>query len=42
MPYNNPEKKDWFVGVCQEVDIDPAKSTLFDFLDADDKKTFSK
>jgi hypothetical protein len=42
MPYNNPEKKEWFIGVCKEVDIDPAKSTLFDFLDADDKKTFAK
>lgn len=41
-PYENPEKKEWFIGVCKEADCDPAKSTLFDFLDADDKKTFGK
>lgn len=40
-PYDNPEKKEWFIGVCNEVGIDPAKSTLFDFLDADDKKSFA-
>lgn len=41
MPYNNPEKKEWFTEVCGEVGIDPAKSTLFDFLEADDKKSFA-
>ncbi len=41
-PYENPEKKEWFAGVCQEVGIDPAKSTLFDFLDADDRASFAK
>ena len=41
-PYENPEKKDWFVGVCKEAGIDPVKSTLFDYLDADDKVTFKK
>ena len=41
-PYENPEKKEWFIGVCQEAGCDPAKSTLFDFLNADDKKTFAK
>jgi hypothetical protein len=42
MPYENPEKKEWFAGVCQELDIDPAKSSLFDFLEADDKQSFKK
>jgi hypothetical protein len=42
MPYADPEKKEWFTGVCKEVGIDPAKSSLFDFLDADDKVTFAK
>jgi hypothetical protein len=41
-PYDNPEKKEWFAGVCEEAGIDPAKSTLFDYLDADDKITFKK
>ncbi len=40
-PYDNPEKKDWFIEVCAEAKIDPAESTLFDYLDADDKVTFS-
>ena len=41
-PYEDPEKKEWFTGVCQEVGLDPAKSTLFDYLDADDKASFAK
>ncbi len=40
-PYNIPEKKEWFVGVCAEVGIDPATSTLFDYLEEDDRKTFA-
>lgn len=36
-PYDSPDKKDWFVGVCAEVGLDPAASTLFDYLEADDK-----
>ena len=41
-PYDNPEKKDWFIGVCKEAGCDPATSTLFDFLEADDKTSFAK
>jgi Domain of unknown function (DUF5069) len=41
-PYDNPEKKDWFAGVCAEAGCDPAASTLFDYLEADDKTTFAK
>lgn len=37
LPYNDPEKKDWFVGECEAIGIDPKTSTLFDFLEADDK-----
>jgi len=40
-PYENPEKKDWFVGVCAEVGIDPAQNTLFDYLDTDDKLSYA-
>jgi len=39
-PYNNPEKKDWFVGACAEAGIDPATHTLFDYLEADDRLSF--
>lgn len=40
-PYTNPEKKEWFEGVCKEAGCDPATSTLFDFLEADDKTSFA-
>ncbi|MBC8126546.1 MAG: DUF5069 domain-containing protein [Gloeobacteraceae cyanobacterium ES-bin-144] len=40
-PYDNPEKKDWFIGVCAEAGVDPATSTLFDFLEADDRVSFA-
>jgi hypothetical protein len=39
-PYENPEKKDWFVGVCAEAGIDPEKSTLFDYLETDDRISY--
>ncbi|HSI84530.1 MAG: DUF5069 domain-containing protein [Candidatus Methylacidiphilales bacterium] len=35
-PYDNPDKKQWFIDQCASVGIDPAKSTLFDFLETDD------
>lgn len=40
-PYDNPEKKEWFIGVCGEAGIDPQSSTLFDYLDADDKLSYA-
>ena len=40
LPYNDPERKEWFAGECANVGIDPATSTLFDFLEADDRKSF--
>ncbi len=39
-PYDMPDKRDWFVGVCAEAGVDPATSTLFDYLEADDKVSF--
>lgn len=41
LPYTNPEKKEWFIGVCAEVGIDPQTSTLFDYLDTDDKVSYA-
>lgn len=41
-PYENPERKEWFAEQCALVGIDPAKSTLFDWLEADDKASFKK
>ncbi|MEY2487216.1 MAG: hypothetical protein QOH39_2864 [Verrucomicrobiota bacterium] len=36
-PYNDPERRDWFVEQTKTLGLDPAKTTLFDWLDADDK-----
>lgn len=36
----DPNKKDWFHGECQRLGLDPFKTTLFDYLDVDDKATF--
>lgn len=41
-PYDDPDKKEWFIGVCKEAGCDPATSTLFDFLEADDKASYAK
>lgn len=35
-PYDSEDKKEWFIGECAKVGIDPAKSTLFDYLETDD------
>ncbi len=34
-------KKDWFNGVCAKLGLDPAKTTLFEYLEADDKASFN-
>ncbi len=39
-PYDMSDKRDWFVGECAKVGIDPKTSTLFDFLETDDKQSF--
>jgi hypothetical protein len=40
-PYDIEDKKEWFIGVCAEAGVDPATSTLFDYLEADDKVSFT-
>jgi Domain of unknown function (DUF5069) len=40
-PYDLEDKKEWFIGVCKEAGVDPATSTLFDYLEADDKVSFT-
>ena len=39
---NDPEKKDYFIGECKKVGLDPYKATLFDWLEADDRASFKK
>ena len=36
-PYDDPEKREWFVGQTTPLGLDPEKTTLFDYLEADDK-----
>ena len=36
----DPQKKDWFAGECKRLGLDPAKTTLFDYLEVDDKASF--
>ena len=34
------QKKDWFAGECKRLNLDPMKTTLFDYLEVDDKMSF--
>lgn len=36
-PYNDPERRDWFIEQVKPLGLDPAKTTLFDWLETDDK-----
>ena len=40
--YNNPEKRDYFVEETKKLGLDPANTTTFDWLDADDKASHSQ
>ncbi len=40
-PYENPEKREWFVEQVKPFGLDPAKTTLFDWLDVDDKESYA-
>lgn len=35
--YHDPEKRDYFVEETKKLGLDPAKTTTFDWLEADDK-----
>jgi hypothetical protein len=39
-PYDNPEKKDWFVGECAKLNLKPESATLADYLETDDAVSF--
>jgi hypothetical protein len=41
-PYENPESKEWFAGECAALGLDPAKTTLVDYLETDDRVSFKK
>ena len=40
--YDSPEKREWFIEVCNEVGLDPSKSTLFEYLEADDRLSYQR
>lgn len=37
----DPEKRAYFIGECKKLGLDPEKTTLFDWLEADDNASFS-
>ena len=41
-PYHNPEKRDWFVEQVSVYKLDPATTTLFDWLDVDDRESYKQ
>lgn len=41
-PYANPEKREWFIGECKRLGLDPARTTLFTYLETDDRVSFKK
>lgn len=41
-PYENPEHKDWFASECSRLGLKPETTTLFDYLEADDRASFQR
>lgn len=40
-PYEDPERKEWFAGECAKLGLDPARTTLFDWLEVDDRASYA-
>jgi hypothetical protein len=41
-PYNDPEKRDWFVEQLKPHRLNPLTTTLFDWLETDDKASYQQ
>jgi hypothetical protein len=41
-PYDDPERRSWFIEQCGPLGLDPVRTTLFDYLDADDRASFAE
>jgi hypothetical protein len=41
-PYDNPEKREWFEEQVKVHGLDAAKTTLFDWLEVDDKASYQQ
>jgi len=39
-PYQNPEKREWFIAECGPLGLNPETATFCDYLDADDRASF--
>ena len=39
-PYEDPGHKEWFAGECSRLGLKPETTTLFDYLEADDRDSF--
>ena len=39
-PHDDPERREWFAEQCRPLGLDPARTTLFDYLEADDRASF--
>jgi hypothetical protein len=40
LPYHQPGQRDWFNGECVRLGLKPENTTLFDYLEADDRASF--
>ncbi len=40
--FDDPEKRDFFIAECKKLGLDPKETTLFDWLEADDRASFAK
>jgi hypothetical protein len=40
--HGHPEKGAYFDGECRKLGLDPAKTSVFDWLEADDRASFAK
>jgi hypothetical protein len=41
-PANDPEKREWFLEQLEPYKLNPEKTTLFDWLEVDDKASYEK
>lgn len=40
--HGDPEKGEWFDSECRKLGLDPAKTTMFEFFEADDQASYGK
>jgi hypothetical protein len=38
----NPDKRDYFMGDCHRLGLNPETNTTFDWLEADDRESFRR